>query len=572
MKKKWQLYKPAHSLAQSLAQELNISPATAQVLINRGINSLQDASVFLKPRLANLRDPMEIPNIAEGAKRVLQAKEKGEQVVVFGDYDVDGVTATAILLHTLKFLGIPATYYIPHRYDEGYGMSREAVKKIAEQGAKLIITVDCGISNVEEVKYANSLGIDVIVTDHHNIPKDLPPACAIVNPKLIKGDHPSRNLSGAGVAFKFVWVLLRISGIKDSVFLTSLFDLASLGTVSDVVPLTEENRIIAMAGLSLLSEGKRLGIRYLKKVAGVVDRVSVNHIYFGLAPRINAAGRLKHASKAVDLMLTDDVAKAEQLSAELHKINTDRRGIGSDIKEEVFAQISDDYVAQNKLVFLSGQNWHPGVIGIVASQIVDRYVRPAVLVSVTDGIGRGSARSIEGVNVFDILDTCRDLFTDFGGHSGAAGFEIKAEHLPAFSSRLKEEADKRIPPEALKPIVRIDLELEPNYISLNFIKELEILDPHGEANPRPTFISRKLRIGEMRQVGKTSGHLKLKLTNGPIALEVIGFGLGQLAESLSHEADYDVVYHLETNEWNGFENAQLSLIDIRESSKTDTPE
>jgi len=563
--KKWQLYKPNHSLAQSLAQELKISPATAQVLINRGINSVEDAAVFLKPRLANLRDPMEIPNIAEGAKRVLQAKEKGEQIVVFGDYDVDGVTGTAILLHTLKFLGIPATYYIPHRYDEGYGMSTEAIKQIAEQGAKLIITVDCGISNVAEVKYANSLGIDVIITDHHNVPKETPPAYAIVNPKLIEGNHPSRNLSGAGVAFKFVWVLLRISGIKDSKFLTSLFDLASLGTISDVVPLTEENRIIAMAGLGLLSEGKRLGIKYLKQVAGVNGRVSVNHIYFGLAPRINAAGRLKHASKAVDLMLTDDVAKAEQLSAELHKINTDRQGIGSDIKEEVFSQLSDEYVSQNKLVMLSGQNWHPGVIGIVASQIVDRYVRPTVLVSVTDGVGRGSARSIEGINIFEILDTCRDLFTDFGGHSGAAGFEIKAGNLPAFSTRVKEEANKRIPAEALKPIVRLDLELEPKQISLNFIKELEILDPHGEANPRPTFLSRNFKITDMRQVGKTSRHLKLRLDNGTTALEMIGFGLGELAGRLSFETDYDVVYHLETNEWNGFENAQLLLIDIRES-------
>ncbi|MEE8638624.1 MAG: single-stranded-DNA-specific exonuclease RecJ [Candidatus Margulisiibacteriota bacterium] len=565
MNKLWKIFKPEDDLAQALSQELKISSLTAQVLINRGIRSVGEADMFLNPRLNHLCDPMEIPDVDRAARRVLLAKEKGEKILVFGDYDVDGVTGTVILLHTLKYLGIDASYYIPHRYGEGYSLSLESVKRIAESGIKLIVTVDCGISNFNEIEEANALGMEVVVTDHHNLAKNLPPAYAIVNPKMISKEHPSRNLSGAGVAFKFAWALLRIANVKNNEFLTSLLDLASLGTVSDVVPLTAENRVLAVAGLNLINERKRLGIKHLAQAASLYGKISVNHIYFGLAPRINAAGRLEHASKAVELLLTNDADQAKALAEELHRINLRRRGIGSSIKEEVFSKLDENYLAENKLVILSGEDWHPGVIGIVASQIVDRYLRPAVLVGINDGVGRGSARSVDGLNMFELLDSCRDLFLDFGGHEGAAGFEIAPENILELKDRLREEIERVVSAEDLKPKIAVDAELSPSKISMSLIKELEVLDPHGEGNPPPVFMSRKLNLFDMRRVGTDGRHLKLKFTDGKISLDTIGFDLGGLADKLSYDKSYDIAYKLETNEWNGFETAQLSLIDIREA-------
>lgn len=565
--KQWLLSSPQLELTQELSRELKISPLTAQVLINRGIKTAEAADIFLNPRLANLQDPLKIPNIVEAAKRVLLAKARGEKVLVFGDYDVDGVTGTAILVHTLNFMGIPADYYIPHRYGEGYSLSLDSVKTIAESGVKLIITVDCGTSSSAEVARANELGMEVIVTDHHNLPQELPQAYAIVNPKLIPGEHPSKNLSGAGVAFKFAWALLRVAGIKDSQFLTSLLDLASLGTVSDVVPLTEENRILAMAGIRLINDRKRLGIKHLLEAASVRGKVSVNNIYFGLAPRINAAGRLEHAYKSLELMLTSDASKARSLAAELNKINVRRQGIGAKIKEQVFFQLEDGYVEKNKLVVLSGENWHPGVIGIVASQVVDRFSRPTVLVGVNDGVGRGSARSIDGFNIFELLESCRDLFLDFGGHAGAAGFEIEANNIAELKKRLQQEMDQKVSFEELRAAVVIEATIDPVRISMGLVKELEILAPHGEGNPQPVFMSRGLKLYEMRQVGKTGSHLKLKLTDNEVILDVIGFGFGDLAEKLSYDNSYDVAYKLETNEWDGFESVQLRLVDIRRAEQ-----
>jgi single-stranded-DNA-specific exonuclease len=561
----WQLIDPNPSLAKALASELNVSPLTAQILINRGVTDKTAAESFLKPRLAHLRDPMEIPNIDKAARRVLKAKANGEKVLIFGDYDVDGVTGTSILLHTLKFLGIETTYYIPRRYGEGYSLSISAVQKIAASGVKLIVTVDCGISSVKEIAEANKLGMEVIVTDHHNLPAELPKAFAIVNPKMIAGDHPSEHLSGAGVAFKFAWALLKIAGEKDSVFLTSLLDLASLGTISDIVPLNRENRILAAAGLIQINQRKRLGIRELADNSSLTGRISVKNINFGLAPRINAAGRLEHASKSVELMTTDDPDRARELAKELSQINLRRRGIGKDIKEEVFSQLSDEYVGANRLVVLSGNDWHPGVIGIVASQVVDRFSRPAVLIGVTNGAGRGSARSIEGINIFNLLSTCQDLFTDFGGHAGAAGFEIESGKIPELIERLHKIGEERISPDDLRPKIEIDAVIDPSRITLSVVKELEILDPHGEGNPTPVFSSGNLTLSSVRTVGSDGRHLKAKFTDGRVSIDVIGFGFGDYADQLSYDKKYDIAYHLEANEWDGFEVAQLSLVDIREA-------
>ena len=327
--KKWIVHP---EIENRLTADLGLSPLITQILANRGIIDTAEVEKFIRPKLGQLRDPFEIPDIESAAKRVLLAKERGEKVCVYGDYDVDGVTGTAIMVNTLKFMGIETSYYIPSRYGEGYSLSLDSVKKIAESGVKLIITVDCGINSAIEIEEANALGVDVIVTDHHNLPHTLPKAFAIVNPKQIAGEHHSKYLSGAGVAFKFAWALLRTAGIKDNVFLTALLDLAALGTISDVVPLTGENRILAVGGLNILNERKRLGLKHLAEVASLYGKITVNHIYFALAPRINAAGRLEHASKSVELLLSDDPQKTREFAEEINRINIRRQGICVSIK------------------------------------------------------------------------------------------------------------------------------------------------------------------------------------------------------------------------------------------------
>jgi single-stranded-DNA-specific exonuclease len=564
--KNWSIFPDHKEAAAELDRALNLGPLISKILINRGIVTPAAAERFINPRLSFLRDPLEIPNIGSAAGRVLLAKERGEQVTVYGDYDVDGVTGTAILVQTFKLLGIKADYYIPHRYGEGYSLSLGSVRKIAAAGTGLIVTVDCGISSVNEVAEAKRLGLDVVVTDHHNLLEKLPGAFAIVNPKQISGDHPSRNLSGAGVAFKFAWALLRLAGIKDSVFLTSLLDLAALGTISDVVPLINENRILAVSGLNLIDQRKRLGVKHLAEAASLPSKISVNNIYFGLAPRINAAGRLEHASKSVELLLADDPQIAGELARELGRINSRRQELGGSIKEDVFTLIDESYLAGNKLICLSGANWHPGVIGIVASQVVNAFSRPTVLIGVNDGVGRGSARSVEGLNIFSLLNSCRDLFIDFGGHEGAAGFAIKTDNIAELKERLKAEVEKRVRPEDLVPKIEIDAELAPQQITLGAIKELELLAPHGEGNPAPIFMIRGLALSDYKKVGKDGKHLKAWFEKDGVNLDAIGFGLGENnSPHLSVGNYYDIVCNLERNEWNGFESAQLMLIDVKEA-------
>jgi len=562
--KAWQKHRPDRELSLKLSDSLGISPVTAQVLINRNIDSGQKASEFLKPKLAGLSDPFDIPGMRDACKRVLLAKERGELVMVYGDYDVDGVTGTVIILETLRFLGINCGYYIPHRYDEGYGLNAEAVREIKEKGAGLIVTVDCGIGSWEEVHLANSLGMDVVVTDHHVPPKKLPSARALVNPKLIKGEHPSRELSGAGVAFKFSWALLKEAGIRDVGMMLSLLDLTSLGTIADVVPLVDENRILAVQGLESIASRKRVGLRCLMDAAGINGNITSTKVNFGISPRINAAGRLEHASLAVDLLLSRDEDEAREIAGRLNRINVKRQEIGSKIQEEVFLSIRDKG-GDDGIIISQGRDWHPGVIGIVASRVVDEFYRPTVLVGVADGVGRGSARSVDGFNIFEVLDTCRDLFLDFGGHESAAGFEIDADKIPELAGRLKKEANKKISVEELVPRISIDAEIGSADISMGLLKELETLSPFGKGNPEPVFLTKGLKLSNWRHVGKGS-HLKAKFSSGRAMLDVIGFGMGEYASMLDFSSSYDIVYTLRVSEWEGFEFAELRLVDMKKST------
>jgi single-stranded-DNA-specific exonuclease len=559
----WLTY-PENEAALAALMAANLSPLLARLLVNRGITTAERAEIFLRPKLSGLKDPFEIPQLEAATKRAWLAKERGEKVVVYGDYDVDGVTATTILMATLRFLGFDATYYIPNRYGEGYSLSIDSVNKLAAAGAKLIITVDCGISSAREIEAAKALGMEVIVTDHHNLPRQLPTAAAgVVNPKMIVGEHPSKYLSGAGVAFKFAWGLLRAAGFKDSVFLTSLLDLAALGTFSDVVTLTDENRLLAVGGLNLINERRRPGLKQLGEIAGLRQKVAAEQVYFGLAPRLNAAGRLEHASKAVELLLASDEAAAKIMAEELDRINVRRQKLGAEIKEEVFARIDPAFLADNPLILLSGDKWHPGVIGIVASQVAETFGRPTVLIGINEGMGRGSARSVEGVNIFLLLDACRDLFLDFGGHEGAAGFAIIPENIPRLRERLMAAVKEQVDPAALELKLYIDAELKPAEISLGLIKELDRLAPFGEGNEAPIFQINGLPLTEFKLVGKNGRHLKAWFDLDGVRVETIGFGFASSGEKLVVGHKYDLAVNLGTNEFNGFEKAQLSLVDLR---------
>lgn len=556
MQKKWSLSPQNPEKCYELSNKLKISPHLVQVILNRKVDNFES---YLKPRLAGLNDPFEIPGIKKAAERVISALKNKEKIMVYGDYDVDGVTGTAIITETLEYLGTKPEHYIPFRYEEGYSLNSDAIKKAKNKNISLIITTDCGISNVKEIDYANELGIDIIVTDHHNPPANLPNAAAIVNPKQIEGEHPSKDLSGAGVAFKFVWALLRALNIKDNVFLTSLLDLAALGTIADIVPLQKENRIIASAGLNIMNQRKRLGLEQLVKAAAIKGDISIRDVNFALAPRINAAGRLEHAYLSLNLLKSSDPKEAEELSEQLNNINKQRQNIGKQIKKEAFEKIELNKLYEKKVIILQGKDWHPGVIGIIASQITDTYYRPAVLIS----NNRGSARSVDGINIFEILSVCKELFSSFGGHHGAAGFEIEEGKYQEFAERALKKADQAVSDEQLTPSIFIDSELSPGALTLAAAKEVQLLQPFGEDNEIPVFLSKGLPLEEFKLVGADKKHIKAKLGG----FDVIGFGLSHLADSIALSKSYDLVYNLECNEWNGFERVQLNLIDMRESQQ-----
>lgn len=561
LKRRWQFLETQDGLSKEISDEFKISKQTAQILINRKLKEKEQIADFLNPRLGSLRDPFEIPGMQKAVARILSAKQKKEKIYVFGDYDVDGVTGTAIIVLALRKLGIDPSYYIPHRYDEGYGLNEEAIKKISQEKTSLIITVDCGISSIKEIDVANSLGIDVIITDHHNIPKDLPKAHAIVNPKLIKEKHPSKDLSGAGVAFKLIWALFRGSGISDSVPIKEFLDLAALGTVADIVPLVEENRILAVCGMKVLNEKKRIGVKHLFDAAGITKELNTKTISFMIAPRLNAPGRLKSASLSMELLLENDSSKAQTIAQEINRINIERQQIGNLIGEEVLQKIEN--ASDKKLLLLSGKKWHPGVIGIVASRLVEKFNRPAILISEEEKFCRGSARGVEDFNIYEFLSSCRDLFIDFGGHKEAAGFEILPENIKILEERLSEKIEGALTKENLVPKTKIDIELACDDINMDLASELKILEPFGQANPNPIFMSKKLKIVNGKKVGSTGNHLKVKFSSGKAYIDSIGFGMGDFEKELDDINEVDVLYNLSVNEWNGNLSTQMELIDLK---------
>ena len=552
--------------AARLAQALSLHPLAARVLASRGLAEPERAERFLAGRLADLPDPFLMRGMEAAVSRLVRALDSGERIACYGDYDVDGVTSTVLLAGFLRAAGGDVVTYTPHRLVEGYGLNAGAVGRLAAQGVRLIVTLDCGITSVAEVQEAARRGVDVVVVDHHTVPVELPAAAAILNPNQPGCGYPSKHLAAVGVTFCLAMALrrrLRELGrwteARPEPNLRQALDLVALGTVADVVPLVEVNRILVRWGLEELAKSRRPGIRALKRVAGVAEGqpVSAGQVGFRLAPRINAAGRLDDAGRGVRLLLGDDPAGAAALAEELDRENRSRQEIERHILEEALADAAGMVARGARGLVLSRDGWHPGVIGIVASRVVERYHRPAVLVGVADGVGKGSGRSIEGFHLYDALDACRSHLARFGGHRHAAGVTLEPAALPSFREAFERYAGERLLEEDLVPRCRIEGWVAAGDLGERAAEDLQRLAPFGAGHAEPLF-GLRARPGRARAVGAGGVHLKVALAPG---LDAIGFSLGDRIGLCT--SDVEAAVALGFDEWDGTRRLQLRIRDLR---------
>lgn len=565
--RRWNMAIQEDERVAKLARACGVSPLVALLLLNRGIEEPENAERFIVPALGSLHDPFIMKDMDKAVARLRDAVLADETICVYGDYDADGVTSVAVLTGFLQEIGARCLYYIPNRLEEGYGLSSGGVLNAAQKGARVIVTVDCGITAFAEAELCASMGIDLLISDHHTPAETLPPALAVINPMRKDCPFPCTTLAGVGVAFNLLVALrrrLRESGFfseRREPDLREYLDLVALGTIADIVPLVDENRVLVSNGLRRLSASKRVGIVALKKAAGIAADVDSVAVGFRLAPRLNAAGRLDDASVAVELLLTRDPEKAAALASELNAGNEERQAVEQAILNDVLRKIeTDPSLKGRKSIVLVSDSWHSGVIGIVASRVVELYHRPTILIALQDGNGKGSGRGIPGFHLHDALRACSGHLLRFGGHKYAAGLTIGEETLGDFTERFDEVAAGLISEEDLLPEIRIDAELSPSEIAMDTALEIASLEPFGSGNPRPVFLLRNARV-----VDKTvmkGRHLRLKILAEKTCLEAIGFSMaGRIPD-----ADLlNLVFSLEINTWNGARSVRLRLKDARRS-------
>jgi len=571
--RRWMVRGCDGEVARRIAGELAIDPALASLLVNRGVRDGSSARRFLSSSLADIRDPFLLKGMDEAVGRLVLAWSRGETVCVYGDYDVDGVTATALLTGFFRQIGIHCFYYIPNRLEEGYGLSADGLRRAAEK-AQVIVSVDCGVNAVAEAQLAAHLGLDLIITDHHTPGPIMPTARAVINPLQPGCSYPFKSLAGVGVAFNLMVALrgrLREAGAfagGGEPNLREYLDLVALGTIADVVPLVEENRIFVKYGLRELSASVRPGVKALKEVAGVTGSVGCGTVGFRLAPRLNAAGRLEDAARGVELLLETDPIRAAAIAAELDASNAERQAIEREILADALAQVEGNPdMAGRKSMVLASDAWHPGVIGIVASRMVDIFHRPTVLIALQDGVGRGSGRSIPGFHLYNALNACAEHLLKFGGHRYAAGLSIDGTTLESFVARFEEVSAGLLSPDDLVPVLAVDGELAPREITAELVDVISSLEPFGPGNPEPLFILSGAEIVAQRPVG--NNHLKMRLSKGGRTFDAIGFNLAERGSRLSGAVD--LAFSLGWNEWHGRKRLQLSLKDIRVSGQVSVP-
>ncbi|GAM08049.1 single-stranded-DNA-specific exonuclease RecJ [Geobacter sp. OR-1] len=565
-KKRWTIRTADEDAIGLLVREKSLSPYIARVLVNRGITSSESATAYLSPSLSALHEPMLLAGMDRAVERLVAARSNGDPVCVYGDYDVDGITSVALLISFFRAAGISCFYHIPRRLEEGYGLSCDGISFVASHGAKVVVSVDCGTTAVDEARLAATLGIDLIITDHHTPGDALPEAYAVINPQRPDCSFPFKGIAGVGVAFNLLMALrrrLREDGaFKDSPEpdLREYFDLVALGTIADVVSLQDENRTLARFGLKAIETSTRAGIIALKEVSAVAGEVSCSSVGFRLAPRLNAAGRLEDAALGVELLLSDDIHAARRIAAELDAGNSERQAIEKEILRSAVAMIGDSSgMSSRSSIVLASEEWHPGVIGIVASRIVDLYHRPTILIALQEGVGRGSGRSIPGFHLYRALHASADHLVKFGGHRQAAGLSIDESTLSSFVERFDQVAAGELSEDDLVPELLIDAVLAPEDLTLDLAQSLAALYPFGMGNPEPLFLLRDLRVSATKVL--KGSHLKLVLEVAGQRIDAVGFGMA----GRSVPERLDIAAQLQVNVWNGRTCLQLRLKDFRES-------
>jgi single-stranded-DNA-specific exonuclease len=547
-----------------LCETLNVPQVIAKMLLARGIDSLERAKIFFKPTCDNLHDPFMMADMEVAVERLHEAVLNNQRIFIYGDYDVDGITSVSLLYLVLVQLGVQVSYYIPDRLTEGYGLSSIGIHEAHKRDTDLLITVDCGITGAPEIEQARGLGIDVIVCDHHEQGVELPPANAVLDPKRKDCPYPFKELAGIGVTYKLAQGLIRRLGL-DSSLVDRYIDYVAIGSAADIVPLVGENRILTKLGLELLNNSDKVGIKALFKVSGLGGKkIGTGQIVFVIAPRINAVGRMGDAERAVQLLTTDNIQQAENIAAILETENRNRKNVDEETFRQAILQVEDEHDSESDCTLvLHKRSWHSGVIGIVASRIVEKYYRPTILISVEDGIGKGSARSIRGFDIYLALSECKDLLLGFGGHKYAAGLTIRENKIDEFKTRFEEVAASKLNKDLLTSKLHIDAELTLEEINGKLIKLLKHFAPFGPQNMRPVFMSKNLRVvGSPSIVG--NNHLRFKVRRDGKAMDAIGFGMGNLIYRIApDEANLDIAYVIDENEYMGQTSIQLRIKDLR---------
>lgn len=558
-----------HTLSR-LVKELSISPITAKVLLNRGISSAEEGRVFFHGTLADLSSPWDLSGMEAAVSRILRGIKDKEKMMVFGDYDVDGITATAIVVSFLRNQGVPVGYYIPER-SQGYGLNIDALRAIHQQGYSLIITVDCGISAIPEIVYGKELGLDFVVTDHHEPGAEIPDCEGIINPKIDNSKSCVAELAGVGVAFKLLQALAEKLRL-DPAYPFDYLDLVALGTIADVVPLIGENRIIVKNGLTLLSKSSREGIKALLEVAGVGEgQLTPNQVAFALAPRLNSAGRLASPLIALELLLTKSPQKARELALKLNELNATRQLLVQQVMQEVLAMIEQESQGdpENPVIVLASPLWHPGVTGIVAAKLADMFYKPVILLTIEGEQAKGSGRSIPGFDLFQGIKHCEELLLKAGGHSQAVGLTVAVEYLAVFREKINSYAENLLEPAVLEPTLHIEAEVLPHQLDFQLLDELLMLEPFGYGNPEPVLALRSACIRDYRPVGKEGEHLKFQIVTGGEAIDGIGFNMVKPVQGkIDLRKPVDLAFRLQRNHWNGHTTLQLVLEDIKPYRET----
>ena len=560
MNKKWQISEVNQEEIDRVSTKFNLNNLLASILVNRRITD-DEIDVYLKPTRNNFHNPFLMPDMEIAVERIIRAIDSNEKIIIFGDYDVDGITSITVLKSFLEERGISVGQYIPNRLEEGYGLNKPAIDQIVKDNYDLMITVDCGISGIEEIDYANSLGLETIVTDHHEVGDSLPKALAVVDAKRKDNQYPCRDLAGVGVVFKLIQALGIKLGLDEKEYLKFL-DIVCVGTISDIVPLVDENRVIAKLGLMLVEQTRNMGLKSLLISSGYKN-IDSNTISFGVAPRINACGRMGHADEALKLFLSKDIYEVNELTKRLNDYNKLRQDKEKAIYNDALKQIEEKKLDEKNAIIVGGENWHHGVIGIVSSKITELYFKPSILLCYEDDLAKGSGRSIPGFDLHEALMKCQDTIDRFGGHAMAIGITIKRDMFDKFSEKFEKIA-KEAKTEEIIPVINIDAKINLNEISKETVRDLRQLEPFGEGNKTPIFVFKNLKIDSIRSLSEGK-HIKMTLKDGNVIVNAIGFNLGHLADEYKIGDKLDVAGTLEINTFNGVENLQINIKDVMKS-------